>query len=379
MHTKKLILVVSVGIGCLFPFFASAKNSDSEQRPAGKIVSLYNSKSVIIIDPTEKQRRNASVEDVVYEGDKIVTKKEQAVTLLLNEKTEITIGPSTSFLVEEYNPSERHSTILSLAYGIIRALVKKTYEPGETFAVKTSSAAMGVRGTDFIVETNSKTKLTSVHTLEGEVIMGVDISSLRNANKSVKVPAGTTSMLKIGMNLPVAPKSFDQSTFRHDLQQRAPVFEKQMSASVTQTTSIHLRNSSSRAPASANNQHKGTHTGNNGRQSVKIESSQRRSRFREKSSSRFRANGQASTQGMKGPGQFSSQKSNLTPGQISNRLPASSPSSPTFSPSSVPKLPSVRPNAVMNPSGSKTGPSRRPRRPGFKKPGTNLPPPPLPQ
>ncbi len=93
--------------------------------------------------------------DTIVEGSIINTSSHGSVKLLMSDRTLLDLGPSTLFKIDEYKTSGKKKKIrqasLTLEYGKIRALVTKRLGKKSKFRIRTRSATMGVRGTEFMV------------------------------------------------------------------------------------------------------------------------------------------------------------------------------------------------------------------------------------
>jgi len=122
---------------------------------AGTIVSVKG--TVLLRDgskdkPAEPKR--LAVGDKVYEGQVINTASDAAAKILLADKSIVDVGPTTLFNVEKFkvgNSIESRQATFGMEYGSVRALVTKNLGPMGNFRVKTRTATMGVRGTEFVV------------------------------------------------------------------------------------------------------------------------------------------------------------------------------------------------------------------------------------
>jgi len=109
------------------------------------------------------------------EGAQVETQKGSFAKLLFIDKSSINVGPDSKMKIETF-PKDK-AGIISLVKGKIRSKVTKNYmDNTETnkskLFVKTKTAAMGVRGTDFQVSFNEENTATSLVTFEGAVAMG---------------------------------------------------------------------------------------------------------------------------------------------------------------------------------------------------------------
>ncbi len=96
--------------------------------------------------------------DAVREGDRLQTGRQGAVNLVLRDGTVLAVGPNSEVDLSEFQfnaTTQEGSALVNLLRGSVRVitgLMVKT-QP-ERFQVRTPTAVVGVRGTDFIVEAN---------------------------------------------------------------------------------------------------------------------------------------------------------------------------------------------------------------------------------
>ncbi len=81
----------------------------------------------------------------------------------------LTVGPNSKVVLDM--DMQDKTSLVNLVSGKIRALVDKNKNNDKKFLVKTNSATMGVRGTEFQVSFAPKAKKTSLLTYEGKVDM----------------------------------------------------------------------------------------------------------------------------------------------------------------------------------------------------------------
>ncbi|MBI3544390.1 MAG: FecR domain-containing protein [Deltaproteobacteria bacterium] len=184
--------------------------------------------------------REARAKDPIFEGDKIVTKNAQTVKLTLRENSELVLGPDTSFVIEKFKSGRVQNTVINLFYGIVRSLVRKVYQDNETFAVKTPTSVMGVRGTHFVVEVKRDTQESVLHTLHGTVAVARNLQTLKNtaaqATLVVLVKAGQMSGMRPGMSKADSPSVFDRTQFREQLRKVAPEFDRNVGSDAPDTS-----------------------------------------------------------------------------------------------------------------------------------------------
>jgi len=90
----------------------------------------------------------------IEEGDKVVTQSKTRVQIILKDETIITIGANSSFQFDEFffDNSKKSTLSMRMNRGFFRSVTGKIGKIApERFKVKTSSATIGIRGTDFSV------------------------------------------------------------------------------------------------------------------------------------------------------------------------------------------------------------------------------------
>lgn len=102
------------------------------------------------------------------DGDTIKTDRASTVALLLPDGTEIRIAPNSEFTFNW----DGTTFSIKLIVGKIRSWIKRK---SHKFEVRTPMAVLGVRGTDFIVDYNPDTTVTTVYLYEGIV----DVDNLK--------------------------------------------------------------------------------------------------------------------------------------------------------------------------------------------------------
>ena len=219
-------------LGLIISFVTPLLGTAATDNPAGHVTSItaISSPLEITVVNAAREQRKVKKKAPVYAGDKIRSEADQTIVIELAESTELVLGPNSSFVIEKFEPGRAQQTLLHLFYGMVRALVRKKYAADESFAIKTKDAVMGVRGTEFVVQIDSRSGQTLLHTLKGHVALGTSLAALRSPASFVMVSAGMSSSLRPGFKQPEAPKSFDQNLFRKEMRSVSPQFEKQLGA-----------------------------------------------------------------------------------------------------------------------------------------------------
>lgn len=90
----------------------------------------------------------------INKGDTIITQNKTRVQIILNDDTIITIGSHSSFQFDNYffDGSKQSTLSMRMNRGFFRAVTGQIGKVApERFKVQTSSATIGIRGTDFSV------------------------------------------------------------------------------------------------------------------------------------------------------------------------------------------------------------------------------------
>lgn len=109
----------------------------------------------------------------VKEGSTLRSESSSFVKLLFIDKSQMNLGPNSQMEIKEFPKNQ--AGIINLIQGKVRSKVTKNYmdidKSGSKLFIKTKTAAMGVRGTDFQVIYNPRNSVTSLVTFEGAVAM----------------------------------------------------------------------------------------------------------------------------------------------------------------------------------------------------------------
>jgi hypothetical protein len=126
--------------------------------------------NVTQLAPNEKLARTVKIGDKFIEDTSILTSDKSFIKIKFIDNTELNVGPESKIVVSTMRKGE--PGVISLLKGKIRTEVLKNSNPNENkFYIKTRTAAMGIRGTDFQTIYNPENKVTSLLTYRGEVAM----------------------------------------------------------------------------------------------------------------------------------------------------------------------------------------------------------------
>lgn len=167
----------------LFCFFWSTSALSYEV--IGEVVNLRG--QVTQLRPGDKLARKVSLNEELLEDTSVLTGPKSMVIIQMRNRNTVTLGPKSKMVLIEAENDEGPG-VISLLNGRLRSEVQKARKrdkKNHKQLISTRSAAMGVRGTDFIVAHNGENNVTSLVTLKGEVEMAkIDESHIREVEES---------------------------------------------------------------------------------------------------------------------------------------------------------------------------------------------------
>lgn len=164
---------------------------------------------------------DVKVDQSIPEGAVLQTAEKSFVKLIFIDKSQMNLGPNSQMVINAFPKKE--AGIITLVKGQIRSQVTKDYmdmddKNKSKLYIKTKTAAMGIRGTDFQVNFNAENQNTALITFEGKVAMAHIASGEREAkfdqgslervvssDKAVMVTQGQIS----AVNLNVAERAME--------------------------------------------------------------------------------------------------------------------------------------------------------------------------
>lgn len=146
----RLFVVSSAVIGVGILGLANISHADTE---VGRI-AVVNGEVKVGSSESDPKARLAKPNDVIHNQDVIKTGDGAAAKILFSDQTVMDLGPSSAMKVSDYaiKDVESRTGTFSILYGKLRALVTKKVGPNGKLEVKTGDAVMGVRGTEFLVD-----------------------------------------------------------------------------------------------------------------------------------------------------------------------------------------------------------------------------------
>lgn len=130
--------------------------------------------------------REAKVGDQVEKGNVLRTAPSAKAKLIFENGDQFMVGPGTAYRVD-WNEAQNTAPKVNLMHGRIRGVVSKQ-GPRSGLTIRTRSATMGVRGTDFTVADHGPVFGTEVAVLRGKV----EVKPQAAQAKAVEAKAGST-------------------------------------------------------------------------------------------------------------------------------------------------------------------------------------------
>ncbi len=131
--------------------------------PIGKITMLRG--KVSALQPHTLDAVILKKGDFVYEDSSLLASAKSFAKIKLINDSFITIGPKSKVIVNLVK--KKGATVISLLKGVVRATVER--KGNKHFFVKTRTAALGVRGTEFMTTYNNDSQKTSLLIYKGSV------------------------------------------------------------------------------------------------------------------------------------------------------------------------------------------------------------------
>lgn len=194
--------------------------SETSASPAPPPVEVHNGSAT----------RSVANHGAIYLYDHIVTTEEQTVSVRLEDKSLVMIAPSSDVTLNQFvNQGATHGAQILVDQGMVHLIVPKNiYSPKQPFVIRTKTAVMGVRGTEFLVEQLPGSGGSTLHTMDGAVSMGKTIAGLASPHTSLVVEAGKMSSMEAKDLKPAAAIRFNRKTLFTYLGKRAPAIAVQI-------------------------------------------------------------------------------------------------------------------------------------------------------
>ncbi len=155
---------------CFFVTLLFTSSYLEAKTPIAAVVKIRGTATKLL--PGALEATVLETKELLPEDTSIVTGAKSFVKIKFIDKSELNIGPDSKIVISEMGPHEKVG-IISLLKGRVRAQVEKSQKENEKnqnkFYIRTRTAAMGVRGTDFQTIYNPENHVTSLLTYKGSV------------------------------------------------------------------------------------------------------------------------------------------------------------------------------------------------------------------
>jgi hypothetical protein len=171
-----LFLLASVSL-LAFGDANAAAAADLSDRIA--ITQVIGPPDVKVIHAAGQREENLHRGDNLFVGDEVRVAPKQLVHLTSHDDAEYKLAPGSSFKIESRKPDKQTLsfwTFQILEGAMFGSVIHQGDKDGYRLKVKTPTAALGVRGTRFLVLVEKDKKLSSTDVLEGKVWWGTDLA-----------------------------------------------------------------------------------------------------------------------------------------------------------------------------------------------------------
>jgi len=156
----KMSLTISLILLLSFSLFA--------ENSVGKIISLEGR---AFIQKENSGFKKLKINDSVENGDTLKTSNNGKIKIVFMDNSVMFVASKSQLIVEKYNYNKQNkerSSVLNLLSGRVKLLVAKLSSQKRDFKIKTKTATVGVRGTEFIVSAENENE-SEVLVLSGSV------------------------------------------------------------------------------------------------------------------------------------------------------------------------------------------------------------------
>ncbi len=177
-----------------------------------QLEKVHGPREVSVIRAVGNKAETVGAGSVLFVGDTVVTSAGQIVELSAYDGSAWKIAPRTRLKLEARTPDKKSLSYwtFQLVTGSMWGQVPKDPSAGDSFRlkVKTKSAAMGIRGTEYLL--GGDEKLSTLDVLEGTVWWGKSAEFAEGTYKEVH--AGEHAEMGTGGEIQVRSSASDKST-----------------------------------------------------------------------------------------------------------------------------------------------------------------------
>lgn len=236
---------------------SSALHAESELRPVGEVTLVLGMSVVHPHDGSEGGQIQRG--DPIYAGDRIETESNGHVHLRFSDDALVSVRPNSRLKIHryDYDPSRPSASVVKfeLEEGVTRAISgKAAKEARDNFRLNTPIAAIGVRGTDFVVSAGLETTRAKVN--EGAIVMAPFSDVCRAdgigpcASNALELSGGTLGLASLDQSAPlprlIPPQSVRSPNFMQAEVQRAVASSGSQLQEAAQPSSIPQNSESSK-------------------------------------------------------------------------------------------------------------------------------------
>jgi hypothetical protein len=198
-----LALLIALSSAVLSP----ARVAHAIEQPV--IDSIEGDKIVVIKTPSGSKVGYKGTP--VNVGDRVKTGARASAKVLYPDGSKLLIGKATEVEIQESTNGQQFNELHS---GEVRGIIKKARNPDQKapprFIIRTRSAVMGVRGTDFVFDFDQATSKTELRTLDGAVEVARNEAALMEGKGFV---VRRDEMLSGNAEAIQAPQKFDRRIY----------------------------------------------------------------------------------------------------------------------------------------------------------------------
>jgi|GEM_PF-6264153 len=169
-------------------FFFSVAQALPELSDRIRVEKVHGPKDVQVIRAAGGKEENVNAGDMLFVGDTVITVPGQIVQLSAFDKSSWAIAPGTRLKLESRKPDAKSLFYwtFNLVKGAMWGEVPKAENAKDGFRlkVKTKHAAMGIRGTEYLL--GGDEKLSTLDVLDGTVWWGKSADFAEGSYKEVK-------------------------------------------------------------------------------------------------------------------------------------------------------------------------------------------------
>ncbi len=170
--------------------------------------TLQDKKSTVKFEDAYYQLVDAKIGDKLEKGNILRTFPDSKALVIYDNGDQINVGSGSSYKIEWDGAGEAgKSPKLELKYGSIRAVISKQ-GPRNGLRLKTRSATMGVRGTDFSVSDNVADGATKLSVIRGEVL-------IKRIGEAKETPVKNGKTAEVKAEVQVRPTTKEETVVIH--------------------------------------------------------------------------------------------------------------------------------------------------------------------